>query len=105
MFPESKVTPSFLTILVGKIEFPKSFVGNFWTRVSLASLSLMIMNYVFSGLSFSFTPSVHFGTQVRLSISSAKIESKFLWLFARYILVSSAYRWWVTLKLEGGGGG
>ena len=34
--------------------------GKFWMRVSLACLSPMIMNSVFSGLSFRFTPTIHF---------------------------------------------
>ena len=37
---------------------------------------------------------------MRHSVSSAKRESKFLWSSARHIWVSSAYRWWVALKLE-----
>ena len=69
-------------------------------RDSLACLSPMTINSVFSGFSLSFTPAIQFWTHVRHSVSSAKLESKFLWSSARYILVSSAYRWWVTLKLE-----
>ena len=30
VFPESKVTPRFLTILVPEIEFPKKLVGKFF---------------------------------------------------------------------------
>ena len=60
----------------------------------------MIMNSGFSGLSLSFTPAIQFWIHVRHSVSSAKLQSKFLWSSARYIWVSSAYRWWVTLKLE-----
>ena len=60
VFPESKVTPRFLTVSVGEIEFPRSLLGNSWMRDSLTCLSTMIINSVFSGLSFSFTPSIHF---------------------------------------------
>ena len=69
-------------------------------RDSLACLSPMIINSVFSGISLSFTVAIQFWTHVRHSVISAKLESKFLWPSARYIWVSSAYRWWMTLKLE-----
>ena len=69
-------------------------------RDSLACLSPIIINSVFSGLSYNFTPAIQFWIHVRHSVSSAKLESKFLLSNARYIWVSSAYRWWVTLKLE-----
>ena len=49
VFPGSKVTPGLLTSSVGEIEIPRNLVRNF----------CMIMS-VFSGLSFTFTPSIHF---------------------------------------------
>ena len=36
VFPESKVTPKFLTSLVGEIEFPRNWVGNFCMIDSLS---------------------------------------------------------------------
>ena len=50
VLPESKVTPRFLTVSVGEIEFPRSWVGNFGMWDSLACLSPIILNYVFSGM-------------------------------------------------------
>ena len=52
MFPESKLTPRFLTVSVREIEFPRNWVGNFWMRDFLACLSLM--NSVFSVVEFQF---------------------------------------------------
>ena len=54
-----RVESNTLTISVEEIEFPKNWVGNFWKRESLACLSPMMMNSVFSGLNFSFTPSIN----------------------------------------------
>ena len=59
MFPESKVIHRFLTILVGEIEFPRSWVGIFSMKDSLACLLPTIVNSVFSRLSFSFMPPIH----------------------------------------------
>ena len=36
---------------------------------------------------------------MRHSVSSAKLESKFLWSSARYIWASSAYRSWATCEI------
>ena len=71
-------------------------------RDYLACLSPMIINSVFSGLSLSFTPAIQFWTHVRHSVSSAKLESKFLWSSARYIwkgTFSINYRPFICLTL------
>ena len=59
MLPESKVTPRFLIVSVGEIEFQRSWVRNFWMQDLLACLSPMIMNSVFSVFSVNVTPSIH----------------------------------------------
>ena len=52
VFPESKVTPKFLTSFVGEIEFPRNWVGNFCINDSLACLSPMKENSVFNWIKF-----------------------------------------------------
>ena len=50
VLPESKVTDRFLSVLVGEIEFPRSWVRNFWMRDSLACLSSMISELSKTGI-------------------------------------------------------
>ena len=58
VFPESKVTPRFLTVSVGEIEFLRSLVWIFWDE-GLSSLSVTNNNeFGFLRVEFQF-PTIH----------------------------------------------
>ena len=56
--------------------------------------------FCFLWLSFSFTPPIHFLNTSKTLSELSKTGIKVSMAKCQNIWVSSAYRWWVTLKLE-----